>query len=116
MPKMVWRNGAPSTRNPPKDAPDWTTDAGMCTKINIVITCMRVMVVVLCECCVCVCYHATCYIHWKQGCWLSLQICNMIAIAGVRGYSYCNTPGNLHYSVLYYRIIYIVGLKFYGLV
>ena len=37
MPKTVWRNGAPSTRNPPKDAPDWTTDAGMCTKINIVI-------------------------------------------------------------------------------
>ena len=43
MPKTVWRNGAPSTRNPPKDALEWTTDAGMCTKINIVINpqCMR---------------------------------------------------------------------------
>ena len=27
----------PSARNPPKDAPEWTTDAGMCTEINIVI-------------------------------------------------------------------------------
>ena len=57
MPKMVWRNGAPSTRNPPKDAPDWTTDAGMCTKINIVINpqCMHEgygsrFMLVLCVC------------------------------------------------------------------
>ena len=67
MPKTVWRNGAPSTRNPPKDAPDWTTDAGMCTKINIVINpqCMHEgygSPFYACECCVCVCYHATCYI------------------------------------------------------
>jgi hypothetical protein len=29
--KKVWRNGAPSTRNPPKDASEWTVDAGMYT-------------------------------------------------------------------------------------
>ena len=61
MPKTVWRNGA---HPQPKDAPDWTTDAGMCTKINIVINpqCMhegygsRFMRVL----CVSVCYHAPC--------------------------------------------------------
>ena len=67
------------------------------------------MVVVLCEC-LCVCCHATCYIpDLHIGCWLSLQICNVVAIAEVRGYSCCNTPGNLHYLVLYYRIIYYSG-------
>lgn len=30
--KKVRRNGAPSIRNPPKDAPEWTIDAGMSTE------------------------------------------------------------------------------------
>ena len=112
MAKTVWRNGAPSTRNPPKDAPEWTTDTGVCTKINIVINPRRMhegygsrFMRVLCVCLLPRYLLHTWSIFRKQGCWLSLQICNMIAIAGVHGYSYCNTPGNLHYSVLYYRII-----------
>ena len=32
--KKVQRNGAPSTKSPPKDAPEWTVDAGIVISLS----------------------------------------------------------------------------------
>ena len=32
--KKVRRNGAPSTKSPPKDAPEWTVDAGIVISLS----------------------------------------------------------------------------------